>query len=156
VNYGKIDIEIIEKLIEICGEGDVIYKDEEKLENYACDESGKIFCNPPEVVVKPENTGEVSKIMKLANVYHIPVTPRGAGSGLAGAAIPLYGGIVISMEKMNRILEIDKTNRVAVVEPGVITNDLCRKVEEEGLYYAGYPMSVGLSSKGGKIGRAHV
>ncbi|MBC7331101.1 MAG: FAD-binding oxidoreductase [Synergistetes bacterium] len=151
MNYGKIDIEIIEKLIEICGEGDVIYKNEEKLENYACDESGKIFCNPPEVVVKPENTGEVSKIMKLANVYHIPVTPRGAGSGLAGAAIPLYGGIVISMEKMNRILEIDKTNRVAVVEPGVITNDLCRKVEEEGLYYAGYPMSVGLSSIGGNV-----
>lgn len=151
MNYGKVDAEIVKKIREICGERDVIYEDTEKLKSYACDESGKIFCKAPEVVVKPESAEEISKIMRLANEYLIPVTPRGAGSGLAGAAIPLYGGIVLSMEKMNRILEIDKINRVAVVEPGVITNDLCKKVEEEGLYYAGYPMSVGVSTIGGNV-----
>jgi len=151
LTYGRINREILESLKEICGERDVIYEDKEKLESYGRDESGKLFFNLPEVVVKPKSPEEVSKIMKIANAYLIPVTPRGAGSGLSGAAIPLYGGIVMSMEKMNNILEIDKINRVAVVEPGVITNDLCKRVEEEGLYYAGYPMSVGLSSIGGNV-----
>ncbi|MCS7233941.1 MAG: FAD-binding oxidoreductase [Synergistetes bacterium] len=151
MNYRKVDTNILEKLKKICGEKDVIYEDKEKLESYACDESGKLFCKIPEVVVKPENTEEVSQVMALANEYLIPVTPRGAGSGLAGASIPICGGIVLSMEKMNKIIEIDRINRVAVVEPGVITNDLCKKVEEEGLYYAGYPMSVGLSTIGGNV-----
>ncbi len=151
MKYGKITKEIVKKLREICGENDVIYEDKERLESYACDESGKPFCRMPDVVAKPESAEEVSKIMKLANEYLIPVTPRGAGSGVAGAAIPLYGGILMSMEKMNRILEIDKVNRVAVVEPGVVTNDLCKKVAEEGLYYAGYPMSVATSFIGGNV-----
>ncbi|MFA7569179.1 MAG: FAD-linked oxidase C-terminal domain-containing protein, partial [Defluviitoga tunisiensis] len=79
------------------------------------------------------------------------ITPRGAGSGLAGANIPIYGGIVISLERMNNIIEIDTKNLVAVVEPGVVTNDLCRIVSEKGLYYAGYPMSVETSFIGGNV-----
>lgn len=149
--YGKVSNEVVAKLKEICGERDVIYEDEERLKSYACDESSKLISRAPEVVVKPENAEEVSEIIKIANEYVIPVTPRGAGSGLAGAATPIYGGIVMSMERMNRIIEIDKINRVAVVEPGVITSDLCKKAQEEGLYYAGYPMSVGLSSIGGNV-----
>ncbi len=87
----------------------------------------------PDVVVKPISTAQVSEVMKLANQEMIPITPRGAESGLAGGAIPLYGGIVLSCEKMDRILEIDKVNLVAaaVVEPGVVTNDLCRRVAEK-------------------------
>jgi glycolate oxidase len=89
--------------------------------------------------------------MKLANREHIPVTPRGAGSGLAGAAVPVHGGIVLCMEKMNRILEIDEINMVAVCEPAVVTNDLCKAVADKDLFYAGYPMSVEESYIGSNV-----
>ena len=150
-DYGTITAEIIEGLRQIAGEKNVIFDDREKLEDYAADEAGKIFGHMPEVVVKPESTEQLSKIMKLANENRIPVTPRGAGSGIAGAAVPLYGGIVLSMERMNKIIEIDKVNRVAVVESGVITNELCQKVLEEGMMYAGYPMSIETSFIGGNV-----
>ena len=148
--YNHVDPKTIEKLFKICGKGNVIYE-KELLENYACDESNKLLCHAPEIVVKPKNAEQVSKIMELANESLIPVTPRGAGSGIAGAAIPIFGGILLSLERMNKIIEIDRVNRVAIVEPGVITNDLCKKVSEEGLFYAGYPMSVGASSIGGNV-----
>jgi glycolate oxidase len=77
--------------------------------------------------------------LKLANQKIIPVTPRGAGTGLSGGAVPIYGGIVLSLENMNRILEIDKDNFVADVESGVILTDLYQAVSEEGLYYPLYP-----------------
>jgi glycolate oxidase len=151
LKFNKVKVEIIDKLKVICGSNNV-FCDKESLENYAYDEGSKSFItHPPEVVVKPDSVQKVSKIMKLANEELLPVTPRGAGSGLTGAAIPIYGGIVLSLEKMNKILEIDKINRVAVVEPGVVTNDLCNKVIEEDLYYAGYPMSVETSFIGGNV-----
>ena len=149
--YGIVTTEIIEELQEIIEAKNIIFEDKEKLENYAADEAGEIFGHLPEVVVKPDSTEQVSKIMQLANENKITVTPRAAGSGLAGAAIPLYGGIVLSMERMNKILEIDKVNRVAVVEPGVITNELCLKVLDEGLMYAGYPMSIETSFISGNV-----
>jgi glycolate oxidase len=90
--------------------------------------------------------------MRIANKYRIPVTPRAAGSGIAGAAIPIKGGIVLSIEKMNRLLEIDPVNRAAVVEPGIVTNDLCKAVAEKGFLYAGYPMSTQTSFIGGNVG----
>ena len=150
-DYGVITTEIIEGLREIVGEKNVIFDDKEKLENYAADEAGKIFGHMPEVAVNPESTEQVSKIMRLANKNKTPVTPRAAGSGLAGAAVPLYGGIVLSVERMNKILEIDKVNRVAVAESGVITNELCQKVLEEGMMYAGYPMSIETSFISGNV-----
>jgi len=150
-DYGIVTTEIIEELQKIVGAKNVIFEDKEKLENYAADEAGDIFGHLPEAVVKSDSTEQVSKIMQLANKNKIPVTPRAAGSGLAGAAIPLYGGIVLSMERMNKILEIDKVNRVAVVEPGVITNELCLKVLDEGLMYAGYPMSIETSFISGNV-----
>ena len=149
--YNKVTPEIVEKLKKICGNNNVIYDNVEKLEPYSRDETGNLFAHMPDIVVKPESTEQVSKIMKLANENNIPVTPRGAGSGVAGAAIPLHGGIVLSVEKMNKILEIDKVDRVAIVEPGVVTNDLCNKVAEEELLYAGYPMSVETSFIGGNV-----
>lgn len=149
--YGMVTEEIIEKLQEIVEKKNVIFEDKEKLENYAADEAGEIFGHMPDAVVKPNSTEQVSKVMQLANENNIPITPRGAGSGIAGAAVPLYGGIVLSVERMNHILEIDKINRVAVVESGVITNELCQQVLEEGMMYAGYPMSIETSFIGGNV-----
>ena len=149
--YGKVTPEVVTRLKQIVGDRNVIWENADQLEPYAHDETGSLYSAMPDVVVKPTSTEQVSEIMKLANREMIPVTPRGAGSGLAGGAIPLYGGIVLSCEKMDRILEIDEVNLVAVVEPGVITNDLCRRAAEEGLFYAGYPMSVESSFVGGNV-----
>ncbi len=150
--YQQIDEGLIKELRKISGEKAVIYEDKEQLSAYAKDEAGgEYYAHMPDVVVKPASAEEILSIVKLANKYGIPITPRGAGSGLSGAAVPIYGGIVLSLERMNNIIEIDKTNMVAVVEPGVVTNDLCKRVAEEGLYYAGYPMSVETSFIGGNV-----
>lgn len=142
---------VVRELEAIVGESGVIFGDESQLTPYAQDESGGGLSNMPDVVVKPATTEQVSGVLRLASRESLPVTPRGAGSGLAGGAVPVRGGIVLSLERMNRILEIDVENLVAVVEPGVVTNDLCRAAAERGLFYAGYPMSVESSSVGGNI-----
>jgi glycolate oxidase len=105
----------------------------------------------PEVVVKPGSAREIAEIVRLANERRIPVTPRGAGSGLSGGAVPLYGGILLSVERMNKILEVDLKNMVVVVEPGVVTNEINEKVKEYGLFFAGYPMSLESCFVGGNI-----
>ncbi|MCK5826988.1 FAD-binding protein, partial [Candidatus Bipolaricaulota bacterium] len=135
----------------IVGERSTIYNDPDRLAPYSSDESGHGHAAEPEVVVKPQNTDQVSRIVEYCNMQHIPITARGAGSGLAGGAIPLFGGVVVSFERMSAILEIDTENMVAVVEPGVVTNDLCLRVAEDGLFYAGYPMSVQSSFIGGNV-----
>ena len=89
--------------------------------------------------------------LRLANAERVPVTPRAAGSGLSCGAVPFHGGIVLSVERMNRILEIDRENMVIVVQPGVITNDVNDAVNQDGLFYAGYPMSVELCFIGGNV-----
>ena len=151
--YGKVNENIVAALREIVGEKNLLFQDEEKLIPYGMDTLSLLTGDRhiPDVVVKPGSTDEVSAIMKLASEKKIPVTPRGAGTGLAGSAIPSYGGIVLSVERMNKILEIDPVDRVAVVEPGVITNELCKTVEEKGLMYAGYPMSTESSFIGGNV-----
>ncbi|PNR88601.1 FAD-binding protein [Petrotoga sp. HWH.PT.55.6.1] len=151
--YRKVTTNTVEKLRKILkNDALLIYDDTESLKSYSNDESGgEYYAHMPDVVVKPETKEQISQIIKLANDEMIPITPRGAGSGLAGADIPIFGGIVISLERMNRIIEIDSENLVAVVEPGVVTNDLCRIVSEKGLYYAGYPMSVETSFIGGNV-----
>jgi len=134
------------------GDKNVIYDDPDKMETYAHDEvADKRMYRMPEVVVKPATAGEISQIMKLANRERIPVTPRGAGSGLSGGAVPAFGGILLSVERMNRILEIDRQNMVAVVEPGVVTNLINEAIKEDGLFYAGYPMSVETCFIGGNV-----
>ncbi len=135
--YGKVTDNLIALLTEIVGDKNVLTGDER--ENYSRDETPRSKPVLPEVVVKPEDTASVAKILKLANEKNIPVTPRGAGTGLSGGAVPIYGGIVLSLERMNRILEIDKDNFVATVEPGVSLSDLYQAVEEHGLYYPLYP-----------------
>ncbi len=149
--YGKVTKEIYEELLSATGRGGAIIGDAEVLDNYAWDQAGRIWGHMPEAVVKPATTGQVSAVMKIASRERIPVTPRGAGSGLNGGAVPVAGGIVLSLERMNKILEIDAVNRVAVVEPGVVTNDLCRAAAEHGFLYAGYPMSTEMSFIGGNF-----
>ena len=99
----------------------------------------------------PLTTEQAAEVVRLANRERIPVTPRGAGSGLSGGAIPEYGGIVISLERMNRLIEIDRDNMAAVVEAGMITNDFAQAVQAEGLFFAGYPMSLQTCVIGGNI-----
>ncbi len=150
--YNAITRAIINELTTILGARYVIHDDPEKLEPYSHDEiAEKAYAHMPDVVVKPRTAGEISQIMKLANRKKIPVTPRGAGSGLSGGAVPLHGGILLSLERMDTILEIDKQNMVAVLEPGVITNDLNILLAENELFFAGYPMSVESCFIGGNV-----
>jgi len=150
-NYNPVTENIIDQLIKIVGRKNVII-DKEKLEVYSHDETpAEQYGHMPEVAITPRTSEEIAKIVKLANQELIPITPRGAGSGLSGGAIPDFGGIVLSMEKMNQVLEIDYKNMVMVLEPGVVTNDVNEKIAENGLFFAGYPMSVETCYIGGNI-----
>jgi glycolate oxidase len=149
--YARVNKAHVEELKSIVGQGNVIV-DEERLESYSHDETdASEYAVIPEVVVLPSTTEEVSKIMKLANRENIAVTPRGAGSGLSGGAIPCFGGILISVEKMNSLIELDVDNMVAEVEAGMITNEFAQEVQERGLFFAGYPMSLETCFIGGNI-----
>jgi len=150
LNYSRVTREVIEKLKEILGEGGVRI-DRDYLERYSKDETAELEPLEPEVVVFPKTPEEISKILKLANEMKIPVTPRGAGTGLSGGAVPAHGGILMSFERMNRILEFDPENMVVVVEPGVITDEIQKLAEQHGLYYAGDPASSESSSIGGNV-----
>ena len=150
--YNAVTDDVVLQLEDIVGRKNVIFAAKEKMEPYSHDEThGREYSSFPEVVVQANSAAEISEIMKLANKARIPVTPRGAGSGLSGGAVPVLGGIILSLERMNRILEIDRENLVAVVEPGVITNDLNNRVQQEGLFFAGYPMSLETCFVGGNV-----
>lgn len=152
-SYGKITPEIISELEHKIGAHNVS-ADAEKLESYSHDE---VPANSYEreyraaLLVFPESTEHVSEIMKTASRERIPVTPRGAGTGLSGGALPVHGGIVMSFEKMNRILEIDEANLTVTTEPGVVTAEISRAAAARGLLYAGDPCSGDASFIGGNI-----
>ncbi|MCL4788729.1 MAG: FAD-binding protein [Verrucomicrobia bacterium] len=105
----------------------------------------------PDAVARPRSTRSVSTILRVANRHQIPVTPRGAGHGYVGGCVPLRGGIVLSLERMNRILEINPDDFVAVVQPGVVTARLQAEVAMRGLYYPPDPASRAESFIGGNI-----
>jgi glycolate oxidase len=150
--YNKVTPAIIEELRGIVGERNVIYGDPEQLERYSHDEiADPHYACMPDIVVKPVSAEEISKIIKLANREKIPVTPRGAGSGVSGGAVPIYGGIVLSVERMNRVLDIDPGNMMISVEAGIVTNQINAIVQEHGLFYAGYPMSLETCYIGGNV-----
>ena len=136
--YGQVTREVIEELIAFVGKKNV-YTAKDEMEKYSYDETphGKRYF--PEVVVKPSDTGSVAKLLFLASERRIPVTPRGAGTGLTGGCVPICGGILLSLERMDRILEIDKSNSLALVEPGVTLSNLGAELEKQGLYYPVYP-----------------
>lgn len=150
--YQPVTPEAVEELKSIVGERYVLYGDEEKLEPFSHDEiPEKAYRHMPEAVVRPRTAAEISAILKLANRRRIPVTPRGAGSGLSGGAVPIYGGIVLLCDRMNEILEIDRENMMVTVEPGVITSEINERVAPLGLFYAGYPMSLETCYIGGNV-----
>lgn len=151
MEYTKINADILAKLEAIVGAANVL-TDVEKMQPYAHDEvTDPAFHHLPEAVVFAETTEQVAAVVALANAEHFPVVPRGAGTGLVCGAVTVYGGIVLSLEKMNRILEINEEAMYAVVEPGVRTSDLQAAVEERGLFYAGDPCSGDSCFIGGNI-----
>jgi len=105
----------------------------------------------PDAVVLPENTAEVSRVMAYATRQQIPVTPRGAGSGLSGACTPVKGGIVMDMKRMNQIIEIDARNMTATVEAGLVLANFHRAVEKLGLFYPPDPQSMSVCTLGGNV-----
>ena len=151
MEYNKITEEVLAKLAAIVGAENVATA-EDTLEVYAHDEvTDPAYHHKPEAVVFAETTEQVAAVITLANECKFPVVPRGAGTGLACGAVPVYGGIVLSLEKMNKILEINEDAMYAVVEPGVRTSDLQKAVEELGLFYAGDPCSGDSCFIGGNI-----
>ena len=150
-NYNSITPEIIEKIKNIVGEKNLTV-DHDKLENYSHDEvTEQVYYHMPDMVSFPQTAEQIAEIVKLANLEHIPVVPRGAGTGLACGAVPVYGGIVLTTEKMNKILKVDAENMYMIVEPGVRTEDVQNAAREKGLYYPGDPCSGDSCFIGGNV-----
>ncbi|MCK5187783.1 MAG: FAD-binding protein [Deltaproteobacteria bacterium] len=121
----------------------------EELMCYSYDATNQKFL--PEAVVFAFNPQQISEIMLLANQYLFPVIPRGAGSGFVGGSLPVEGGLVLVLTKMNKIIKIEPENLTAVVEPGVITGNFQQKVESLGLFYPPDPASLKISTMGGNV-----
>jgi glycolate oxidase len=140
---------IINKLTDIVGEESVLTKKED-LATYSYDGT-TTWSHAPEVVVFPVSTDQVSRIMKLANENLIPVTPRGSGTNISGGSIPTRGGIVLCTTKMNRILDVNKANLTATVEPGVVLHDFNTLLAKDNLFYPPDPQSFLSCTMGGTI-----
>jgi glycolate oxidase len=136
--YTPVTQQTIGELISIAGKNNVLI-DTDSLAEYSRDETPLIEPHRPDVVVKPSDTLTVSKLLSFASEKRIPITPMGGRTGISGSAIPIYGGILLSLERLNHILEIDRDNFVAVVEPGVTLSDLSSQIEQQGLYYPIHP-----------------
>jgi len=149
MKYTKISTFHLDEIKNIIGE-DYVFYDEETLEKYSHDETEdlKYF---PEVVILPRKVEEISEVLKFCNRENIPLTPRGAGTGLSGGALPINKGILLSMERFNKVIEIDERNLQATVEPGVITQVFQEAVQEKGLFYPPDPASKGSCFIGGNI-----
>lgn len=140
--------EIIPHLERLLGRANVLSSREDRL-TYAYDASGERCL--PEAVAFPGNVAQVSQILSFADTRGMAVVPRGAGSGLTGGSVPLEGGLVLAMDRFNRILAVDADNRQAIVEPGVVTARLHAAVEARGLFYPPDPASMAFCTIGGNI-----
>ena len=130
--------------------GDEMSISQEDLLHYGHDETEDLSF-PPHVVLKPTTPQEISSILKYCNEHKIPVTPAGARTGLSGGSLPICGGVLLSMEKFNKILNIDEKNHQVITEPGVITEVLQNTVKEKGLFYPPDPASKGSCFIGGNV-----
>lgn len=139
---------MISDLKAIVGDTYVVHEPEDLI---VYEYDGSIDKSLPQVVVVPDSTREVAEVVALARRYGVPLVARGAGTGLSGGAIPKRGGIVLTLTRMTRILEVDVENRVAVVEPGVVNLHLSEAVAKHGLYYAPDPSSQRTCTIGGNI-----
>jgi glycolate oxidase len=130
--------------------GQFVFVDEEVLYHYSHDETEDLHYLP-DVVIKPKTAGEISQILQICNAHKIPVTPRGAGTGLSGGALPHLGGVLLSLERLNNIINIDERNLQVTTEPGVITEVLQNTLKAKGLFYPPDPSSRGSCMIGGNI-----
>ena len=144
----RLDERFVRALTDVVG-AEHVRADAGALERYGQDALGVV--HPPDLVVIPASVHDVAAVARLCNEARVPLVVRGAGTGYTGGAVPTHGGVVLSMERLNRILEIDETNLLAVVEPGVTTADLQRAVEAVGLFYPPDPASLETSSIGGNV-----
>lgn len=149
MSFAEVTSNLISEFKSIVGEPNIVL-DAEKRYNYSHDET-EDYSFLPDVVLKPGTSEEISRIMKLCNQHGIPITPRGGGTGLSGGALPIKNGVVISMERFNKILNIDELNLQATVEPGVITEVFQNAVKEKNLFYPPDPASKGSCFIGGNI-----
>ncbi len=148
-SFKRVEGSVIVQLRRIVGEENVLIHKELR-EKYGQDKTeGLVFM--PEIVVLPCETQQVSRILKIGTKYRIPITVRGAGTGLSGGALPVCGGLLMSMERFDKILNIDKENFQVTVEPAVITEFLQNTLKDNGLYYPPDPASKGISSIGGNV-----
>jgi glycolate oxidase len=147
--YQKVNDAIIQQLKSIVGSDNVI-TDPLVINDYGRDYTEDLFF-PPECVVKPETAEKVAELLKFCNDHHLPVTPRGAGTGLSGGSLPVFKGISLSLEKLNKIVEIDENNFQVTVQSGVINQVLRNVLESRGLFYPPDPASMGSCFLGGNI-----
>lgn len=143
---GKSDLAFFRSVLS----DEFVLQDDESKQVYGMDYTEDLLFEP-EVVLKPETTEEVSEILKHCYAQNIPVTPRGAGTGLSGGALPVFGGISLSSERFNKILSIDENSFQAIVEPGVINEVFQDAVKEKGLFYPPDPASRGSCFMGGNL-----
>jgi glycolate oxidase len=139
---------ILPEITKIVGKDNLLTTKEELI-CYSYDATNQRFL--PEAVAFPLNPQQISQIMLLANRHHFPVIPRGAGSGFVGGSLPVEGGLVLALTKMNRIIKIEPENLTAVVEPGVVTGTFQQEVERLGLFYPPDPASLKFSTMGGNV-----
>jgi D-lactate dehydrogenase (cytochrome) len=144
--YAAITPEITALIRRAVGE-DAVVSDPEKLKPFGRDATD--LFRLPELLIEAATAEQVQQLLRLANARGFPVTPRGLGTGLTGGSVPLSGGVLLSLAKMNRILTIDTENLVAVVEPGVVTGDLRKAAHSKGLFYPPDPASLDTCSIGG-------
>jgi glycolate oxidase subunit GlcD len=144
--YTRITEDIRKRISDTLGD-ECLVADPDEIEPYSKDASGLSY--PPELVVRVRDTAQIQGLMKLANEYRFPVIPRGGGSGLAGGCLPVLGGVVLSLEKLNRIIFIDTKNLVADVQPGTITKSLRDAVGQKRLFFPPDPAGMDQSTIGG-------
>ena len=149
INYNKVTSITFLLFEKIVGKENMS-SDKEQLEKYGQDETEDLIFFA-EVILKPSSVKEISQIAKICNEHIIPLTVRGAGTGLSGGALPIKGGVLLSMEKFNKIIKIDERNLQATVEPGVINYEFQEAVKQVGLFYPPDPASWGSCSLGGNI-----
>jgi len=149
LTYTKITRDLLTRISAAVG-AENLFTDAAILEDYSHDETEDLHYYP-EVVVKPVDTAGIAALLKFCSENYIPVTPRGGGTGLSGAALPIFGGVLLSMEKFKTIISIDTENLQATVEPGVITEEFINAVAAEGLLYPVDPSSKGSCFIGGNV-----
>ncbi|HEX7064146.1 MAG TPA: FAD-binding protein, partial [Bacillales bacterium] len=144
-----MDSKVVEKLKAIIPENRLVF-DVQLRYNYGSDASsfGKYL---PDVVVHPKDEEEISRLLKLANQYRVPVYPRGSATSLSGGPLPVKGGMVLDLSRLNQKLVIDRENLLAIVSPGVITDQIHQRAEEKGLFYPPDPSSSDISTIGGNL-----